>query len=99
MFGQPNNLLEEDASKIEDHPLTKRVKYLSRCNDALWSRWTTVNRNRMVRLAAKLQRWRRMMLGTKGKKYHVTRYGGEMSDLCRKTLAEYQATAIRSVFF
>ena len=59
----------------------------------------TVNRNRMVRLAAKLQRWRRMMLGIKGKKYHVTRYRGEMSDLCRKTLAEYQATAIRSVFF
>jgi hypothetical protein len=56
------------------------------------------NRNEMVRLAAKLQRWQQMMLGIKGKKYHVTRYGGEMSDLCRKT-AEYQDTAIKSVFF
>ena len=35
MFVQPNNLPEEDASEIEDHPLRKRAKYLSRCKDAL----------------------------------------------------------------
>ena len=40
MFGQPNNLPEEDASEIEDHPLRKRATYLARCKDVLWSRWT-----------------------------------------------------------
>ena len=33
-------LLEEDPSEFEDYPLKKRAKYLSRCKDALWTRWT-----------------------------------------------------------
>lgn len=40
MFGQPNILPEEDTSAIDDPPLRKRARYLSRCKDALWSRWT-----------------------------------------------------------
>ena len=35
MFGQPNNLPEDDASEIEDQPLRKRAKYLAQCKGRL----------------------------------------------------------------
>ena len=41
LYGQPNQLPEEEAEAIEDVNLRKRAKYLKRCKDVLWSRWTT----------------------------------------------------------
>ena len=41
LYGQPNQLPEEEAEVIEDVNLRKRAKYLKRCKDVLWSRWTT----------------------------------------------------------
>ena len=38
-FGQPNTILEEQA-EIENVDLRKRSKYLRRCKDVVWSRWT-----------------------------------------------------------
>ena len=40
MFGQPNLLPEEDGHDFENVDLRKRTKYLRRCKDVLWSRWT-----------------------------------------------------------
>ena len=40
LYGQHNQLAEEEAEAIEDVNLRKRAKYLKRCKDVLWSRWT-----------------------------------------------------------
>ena len=40
MFEQSNLLPEEDIESIEDGNLRKRARYLRRCKDALWSRWS-----------------------------------------------------------
>ena len=40
MFGQPNLIPEEDVDLIGDTELRKRARYLRRCKDTLWSRWT-----------------------------------------------------------
>ena len=40
MFAQPNLLPKEDADAVENIDLRRRVKYLRRCKDVLWSRWT-----------------------------------------------------------
>ena len=37
---QPNVLPELEPNHIQDYDLRKRAKYLSKCNDAVWSRWT-----------------------------------------------------------
>ena len=41
LFGQPNQLPEEETSNMEDGNLRKRAKYLRRCKDVLWSRWSS----------------------------------------------------------
>ena len=40
LHGQSNLLPEVDVEGIEDLPLRKRAKYLRRCKNVLWSRWT-----------------------------------------------------------
>ena len=40
MFGQPNLLPEGDVDSVEDKDMRKRARYLRRCKDMLWSRWT-----------------------------------------------------------
>ena len=40
MFGLTNHLPVEDASSVEDVGLRKRARYLQRCKDSLWARWT-----------------------------------------------------------
>ncbi|XP_028407828.1 uncharacterized protein LOC114530405 [Dendronephthya gigantea] len=40
MYGQTNLLPEADVDLIEGTDLRKRAKYLRRCKDVLWSRWT-----------------------------------------------------------
>lgn len=40
LFGQPNALLELEPHRIEDGELRKRAKYLRRCKEAVWKRWT-----------------------------------------------------------
>ena len=40
LYGQPNALPELDPSHIQVYDLRKRAKYLRKCKDALWSRWT-----------------------------------------------------------
>ena len=40
MFGQPNLIPEESLDSITEKDLRKRAKYLRRCKDVLWSRWT-----------------------------------------------------------
>ena len=40
MFGQPNLLPEDDVDSMEDGDLRKRARYIWRCKDVLWSRWT-----------------------------------------------------------
>ena len=40
LFMQPNLLPEEDLGTLEEEDLKKRAKYLSKCKDAMWSRWT-----------------------------------------------------------
>ena len=40
MFGQPNQLPEEDPDAIESKDLRKRARYLRRCKDVMWTRWT-----------------------------------------------------------
>jgi hypothetical protein len=39
MFGQPKLIPDEDLDE-EDSDMKKRAKYLRRCKDVLWSRWT-----------------------------------------------------------
>ena len=41
LFGQPNLIPERDSAAIEERDLRKRAKYLRKCKDALWSRWST----------------------------------------------------------
>jgi uncharacterized protein YoxC len=41
LFGQPNLIPERDPAAIEERDLRKRAKYLRKCKDALWSRWST----------------------------------------------------------
>ena len=40
MFGQPNLLPEEPVELITEKDMRKCARYLKRCKDALWSRWT-----------------------------------------------------------
>ena len=40
MYGQSNLLPEEDADAVENVDLRKRARYVRRCKDVLWSRWT-----------------------------------------------------------
>ena len=40
MYGQSNLLPEADVDSIEETDLRKRARYLRRCKDLLWSRWT-----------------------------------------------------------
>ena len=40
MFGQPNLLPGGGADSVEDKDMRKRARYLWRCKDVLWSRWT-----------------------------------------------------------
>ena len=40
MFGQPNLLPEKDTDSLGNVDLRKRARYLRRCKDALWSRWS-----------------------------------------------------------
>ena len=37
---QPNALPELEPNHIRDYDLRKRAKYLGKCKDAVWSRWT-----------------------------------------------------------
>ena len=37
---QPNALPELEPNHIQDYDLRKCAKYLSKCKDAVWSRWT-----------------------------------------------------------
>lgn len=41
LYGQPNQLPEEEAEVIEDVNLRKCAKYLKQCKDVLWPRCTT----------------------------------------------------------
>ena len=41
LFGQPNVIPQQDPSAIQDRELRKRAKYLRKCKDALWSRWSS----------------------------------------------------------
>ena len=40
MFSIPNHLPKEDTSNVQDKGLRKRARYLQKCKDSLWSRWT-----------------------------------------------------------
>ena len=40
MFGQRYNLPEEDADNEPDRDLRKRARYLQRCKEHMWNRWT-----------------------------------------------------------
>ncbi|XP_044178766.1 uncharacterized protein LOC122960562 [Acropora millepora] len=37
---QPNTLPELEPNRIQDYDLRKQAKYLGKCKDAVWSRWT-----------------------------------------------------------
>ena len=41
LSGHPNQILEEDYQNMDEHELRKRAKYLHRCKDLLWRRWTS----------------------------------------------------------
>ena len=41
LFGRPNQLPDQIPSTIEDVNLRKRAKYLGKCKDLLWTRWST----------------------------------------------------------
>ena len=41
LFGQPNQIPEDDADTVDDVDLKKRARYLQRYKDALWTRWTS----------------------------------------------------------
>ena len=41
IYGQPSFIPEPEADADADTDLRKRAKYLRRCKDVLWSRWTT----------------------------------------------------------
>ena len=40
LFGQPNVLPEMDPREVEDAHLRERARYLLKCKEALWRRWT-----------------------------------------------------------
>ena len=40
LYGQPHMLPELEPHHIQETDLRKRAKYLHKCKDALWSRWT-----------------------------------------------------------
>lgn len=40
IYGQSNLVAEEDADAVENVDLRKRARYVRRCKDILWSRWT-----------------------------------------------------------
>ncbi|KAK3752127.1 hypothetical protein QZH41_019249, partial [Actinostola sp. cb2023] len=40
IYGEPNLIPEMDADSLDDTDLRNRAKYLRRCKDVLWSRWT-----------------------------------------------------------
>ena len=40
LFMQPNLLPEEETNDVEGVELRKRARHLSKCKDAVWSRWT-----------------------------------------------------------
>ena len=41
MYGESYVLPEEEVDLLEDVELRKRARYLRRCKDILWSRWST----------------------------------------------------------
>ena len=41
LFGQPHLIPEQDADTIGDIDLRRRARYLKRCKDAMWSRWSS----------------------------------------------------------
>ena len=41
LFGQPNQIPEEEPTSVKDYDLRKRAKHLRKCKDVLWKRWTT----------------------------------------------------------
>ena len=41
MFGRPNLIPEENAESLDNANLRKRAKYLQRCKNALWTRWSS----------------------------------------------------------
>ena len=41
LYLQLNTLPELELHNVQDYDLRKRAKYLRKCKDALWSRWTT----------------------------------------------------------
>ena len=40
LYGQPNLLPELEPHHLEDRSLRKRARYLKRCKEAVWKRWT-----------------------------------------------------------
>ena len=40
LFGQPNSIPQLEPYNVEDADLRKRAKYLRKCKDAVWRRWT-----------------------------------------------------------
>ena len=40
LFGQPNSIPQLEPYNVEDTDLRKRAKYLRKCKDAVWRRWT-----------------------------------------------------------
>ncbi|XP_022794066.1 uncharacterized protein LOC111332863 [Stylophora pistillata] len=40
LYGQPNMLPELEPHCVQEHDLQKRAKYLRKCKDTPWSRWT-----------------------------------------------------------
>jgi hypothetical protein len=41
MFGQPGTIPEEDVDCIDEASLRKRARYVEKCKNALWSRWSS----------------------------------------------------------
>ena len=41
LLGQNHAILEEDVASIENKDLRNRARYLEKCKDNLWKRWTS----------------------------------------------------------
>jgi hypothetical protein len=41
MFGQPGTIPEEEVDCIDEASLRKRARYVEKCKNALWSRWSS----------------------------------------------------------
>ena len=41
LFGQPNLIPQREPDSFESRDLRKRARYLRKCKDALWSRWSS----------------------------------------------------------